>query len=168
MSAQMVITHAPDEYLPSDGMTPCQFRMDPWGRPGCATVGTPVVAVHVLVESLPVGRAGTHLCAYHSPYDVRTVPVAPARGVSLGKTTDATPAPAPVAPHPDAVVHRPTVVINGVPCWDRVWETPRADIVEWITDLLAEGEYAHASCLSAYLHGPAPVLPEGVTVYPTA
>lgn len=84
MSARTVITHAPNLYVPSDGMTPCQFRRDSWGRSSCATVGTPTVAVHVLKESLPVAPAGTHLCAYHSPWDVRTAPV----GVSLAKATD--------------------------------------------------------------------------------
>jgi hypothetical protein len=55
----------------------------------CATVGTPTVAVHVLRVSLPVAPAGTHLCAYHSPWDVRTAP----EGVTLGKASDALMAP---------------------------------------------------------------------------
>ena len=111
MKAQMVITHAPDRYIPSDGMTPCQFRFISFkGRGTCASVGTPTVAVHVLMRSLPVAPAGTHLCAYHSPYDVHTAPAserkygpegrkvyaarvrrawdARPQGVSLGKATD--------------------------------------------------------------------------------
>jgi hypothetical protein len=96
MSAHTVITHAqnqgatpvriitasPDEYGVSDGQTPCG-----WGGhyQRCATVGTPTVAVHVLRIDLPVAPTGTHLCAYHSPWDVRTAPVGP---VSLAKPGD--------------------------------------------------------------------------------
>lgn len=42
-------------------------------------------AVHVLTESLPVAPAGTPLCAYHSPFDIGSRYVAPAKGVSLAK-----------------------------------------------------------------------------------
>lgn len=62
----MIISTSPAMYLPSDGMTPCGF-------PDCAAPG-PTVAVHVLQVSLPVARIGTHLCGYHSPWDVVTVP----------------------------------------------------------------------------------------------
>lgn len=58
----MIITRNPSAYAVSDGMTPCGFRT-------CAVPGRPV-AVHILREDLPVAPAGTHLCAYHSPYDV--------------------------------------------------------------------------------------------------
>lgn len=62
----MIITRNPSAYAVSDGMTPCGFR-------DCAVAG-PTVAVHILRESLPVAPAGTHLCAFHSPYDVIEVP----------------------------------------------------------------------------------------------
>lgn len=40
--------------------TPCGFRR----------CGTDKNAVHVLTTNLPVAKAGTALCSYHSPYDV--------------------------------------------------------------------------------------------------
>lgn len=54
------------------------------GIDGCAT-GKP--AVHVLGEDFPIAPAGTALCAFHSPFDVK--PVAEALKVEqFGKMTD--------------------------------------------------------------------------------
>lgn len=40
----------------------------PCGFPRCATKAP---AVHILLIDLPVGKVGTALCGYHSPYDVK-------------------------------------------------------------------------------------------------
>lgn len=89
---------------------------------------------------------------------------APTQGVTLRKVTDrGTPAPV----HAPAMIHRPTVIIAGHPCWSRVWETPRAEVMVWIADAITQGDYAYAADLSAYAHGPAPALPDGVVVLPT-
>jgi hypothetical protein len=39
-----------------------------WGKKDCATNAP---AVHVLMVDLPIAKAGTALCAFHSPYDVK-------------------------------------------------------------------------------------------------
>lgn len=156
----MIITRNPAAYAPSDGMTPCQFRADSWGRSTCATVGTPTVAVHVLVESLPVGRAGTHLCDFHSPYDVHTAPLPQgdaewlatpcvlATGVSLAKATDA------------AMVYRPVreplpyVVLTGA---DGSWITreSRAVVEGWRAQSIRVGAYEMAAAWGMVLRGEA-------------
>jgi hypothetical protein len=86
-----------------------------------------------------------------APFSQRQVQVsaAPAQGVSLSKAGD----PVVAVERASDVVYRPTVIIAGVPRWERVWATPRADIAEWISSALAEGDYASAAHLSAYLHG---------------
>jgi hypothetical protein len=48
--------------------TLCGF--DYYGRKCAGDHGKPSRAVHTLTRSLPIAPAGTHLCAYHSPYDV--------------------------------------------------------------------------------------------------
>lgn len=59
---------APESQAPAVKAAPahtaCGFRQ------GCASGR---FAIHTLTEDLPVGTAGTHLCAYHSPYDAGTV-----------------------------------------------------------------------------------------------
>lgn len=85
------------------------------------------------------------------------------QGVSLSKAGDPVSRPS----LPARMIYRPTVIISGRPRWDRVWATPRVDITAWITSLLAEGEYADASHLSAYLHAPVPSLPAGAIILPT-
>lgn len=50
--------------------TPCGWTANN-GRSVCASVARGEFAVHVLNFSLPVAPAGTALCAFHSPYDVK-------------------------------------------------------------------------------------------------
>jgi hypothetical protein len=47
-------------YAKSDGR-PCEFRN------GSCYHERP--AVHIMLKSVPAGSKGTHLCAYHSPWD---------------------------------------------------------------------------------------------------
>lgn len=52
--------------------TLCGFTFSNGGRPSCkGTDGAPSAAVHTLLRDLPVAKAGTPLCGYHSPFDVQ-------------------------------------------------------------------------------------------------
>lgn len=72
-------------HVPAPAGTLCGFNY--YGRT-CAggPDHTPAPAVHTLTDTLPVARAGTSLCAYHSPYDVLSrwdVRLSPAKGADV-------------------------------------------------------------------------------------
>lgn len=69
--------------VPAPANTPCGWWM--YGETGHKhTCGSGRLAVHVLTETLPVAKAGTALCGFHSPYDVTEADRAATNGTEAG------------------------------------------------------------------------------------